>query len=64
MGLLWNLRTLYDGTHVKHPLAERRGARRIEFDLDSPVNVMIDGEVARLQLQSIQVLPGALKVVV
>jgi len=64
IGLLWNLRTLYDGTHVKHPLAERRGARKIEFNLDSPVNVMIDGEVARLQLQSIQVLPGALRVVV
>ena len=63
-GLLWNLRTLYDGTHVKHPLAERRAARRIDFDLDAPVNVMIDGEVLRLQLQSIEVLPGALNVVV
>ncbi|MBV9088012.1 MAG: diacylglycerol kinase family lipid kinase [Acidobacteriaceae bacterium] len=63
-GLVWNLRRLYDGTHVHHPLAERRPARRIEFKLEGPVNVMIDGEVARLQLQSIQVLPGALKVVV
>jgi len=63
-GLLWNLRTLYDGTHVKHALAEHRAARRIDFDLDGPVNVMIDGEVARLQLQSIEVLPGALNVVV
>ena len=63
-GLLWNLRTLYDGTHVKHPLAERRAARRIDFDLDTPVNVMVDGEVLRLQLQSIEVLPGALNVAV
>jgi diacylglycerol kinase (ATP) len=61
-GLVWNLRTLYDGTHVRHPLAERRSARRIDFDLDGPVNVMIDGEVARLELQSIEVLPGALEV--
>ena len=36
LGLMANLTTLYDGSHVKHPLASRRGVRRVEFDLDGP----------------------------
>ncbi|HVI08963.1 MAG TPA: diacylglycerol kinase family protein [Candidatus Binatia bacterium] len=62
-GLVRNLPRLYDGTHVTHPLAERRAVRRVEFDLDSPVDVMIDGEVLSLHCQELDVLPGALNVV-
>ena len=36
MGLIRNLNTLYDGTHVQHPLAERQAVRRIDFELDAP----------------------------
>jgi diacylglycerol kinase (ATP) len=64
IGLIRNLSTLYDGTHVHHPLAERHAARRIEFDLDAPVDVMVDGEALILQLESLDVLPSALRVVV
>jgi diacylglycerol kinase (ATP) len=64
IGLIRNLHTLYDGTHVNHPLASRRGARQIEFQLDGPVDVMIDGEVLTLQCERLDVLPSALKVVV
>ena len=64
MGLIRNLPTLYDGTHIRHPLAERRPARRIDFHLDAPVDVMIDGEVLTLQCQALDVLPSALNVVV
>ena len=64
LGLVWNLRRLYDGTHVSHPLAERRAARRIEFDLDGPVDVMVDGEVLRLDCKALDVLPGALNIVI
>ena len=64
LGLIANLHTLYTGTHVKHPLASRQAARQIEFDLDAPVNVMIDGEVLKLECQKLEVLPGALEVVV
>lgn len=63
-GLIRNLPTLYDGTHVRHPLAERRAAKRVDFFLDAPVDVMIDGEVLRLHCQAIEVLPSALDVVV
>jgi diacylglycerol kinase (ATP) len=64
VGLLRNLLTLYDGTHINHPLAERRAAKRIDFFLDSPVDVMIDGEVLTLKCNALDVLPLALNVVV
>jgi diacylglycerol kinase (ATP) len=64
VGLIRNLSTLYDGTHVMHPMAERRGARRIDFELDGPVDVMVDGEALTLHLEALDVLPSALRVVV
>ena len=64
LGLIRNLPTLYDGTHINHPLAERRQAKRIEFQLDAPVDVMVDGEVLTLQCQILDVLHSALNVVV
>ena len=64
LGLIRNLATLYDGTHTRHPLAERHAVRRVEFQLDAPVDVMVDGEVLRLECRSIEVLPAALRVVV
>ncbi len=64
LGLMSNLATLYDGTHTRHPMAERQAVPRIEFQLDAPVDIMVDGEVLTLHLQSIDVLPGALRVAV
>ena len=64
VGLIRNLSTLYDGTHIQHPLAEVRKVKRVDFRLDSPVDVMIDGEVITLDCQSLDVLPGTLNVVV
>jgi diacylglycerol kinase (ATP) len=64
LGLIRNLPGLYDGTHVEHPLAERKAVRRVRFDLDAPVDVMIDGEVMTLHCQELDVLPAALQVVV
>ena len=64
LGLIWNLPTLYTGTHTHHPLAERHAARRVEFQLEAPVDVMIDGEVDTLHCECIDVLPGALRVMV
>jgi diacylglycerol kinase (ATP) len=63
LGLLRNLPKLYDGTHIEHPLAERRAVKRVEFDLDAPVDVMVDGEVLTLHCEELDVLPGALDVV-
>jgi YegS/Rv2252/BmrU family lipid kinase len=64
IGLIGNLHRLYDGSHMAHPLASRRAARRIEFDLEGPVDVMVDGEVLTLHCQTLEVLPAALDVLV
>jgi diacylglycerol kinase (ATP) len=64
LGLIHNLPTLYDGTHIQHPLAEVRKVSRVDFRLNAPVDVMIDGEVITLHCQTLDVLPGALNVVV
>ena len=64
LGLIRNLPTLYDGTHINHPLAERRPVKRIDFELEAPVDVMVDGEVLTLHCQTLDVLPSALNVVV
>lgn len=64
LGLIANLRTLYDGTHLQHRLAEHQATTRVEFDLDAPVDIMVDGEVQTVHCESIDVLPSALRVVV
>lgn len=63
-GLLKTLPKLYDGSHLAHPLASRRAVRHVEFKLVAPVDVMIDGEIARLECRTLDVLPGALDVFV
>jgi diacylglycerol kinase (ATP) len=55
---------LFTGTHIDHPLASRAAIRRVELDLDEPVNAMVDGEILCLRCQSIEILPSALDVVV
>jgi YegS/Rv2252/BmrU family lipid kinase len=63
IGLIRNLPGLYDGTHIEHPLAERQAVRRVEFNLQDPADVMVDGEVLTLHCEELDVLPGALNVV-
>ena len=62
LGLLRMLPRLYDGSHIQHPLASRRAVRRIEFNLAEPVDFMIDGEIARLDVRAIEIIPAALDV--
>jgi diacylglycerol kinase (ATP) len=62
--LLWTFPRLFTGTHIEHPLASRAAIERVDFDLADRVNVMIDGEILRLKCRSIEILPGALDVVV
>ena len=53
---------LYDGSHIKHPLASRRSVRRVDFKSGQPVDVAIDGEVFTLELKALDILPSALDV--
>jgi diacylglycerol kinase (ATP) len=64
LGLLKMLPRLYDGTHTQHPLSETRRVKRVEFSLDAPVDVMIDGEIVTVNLQTLDILPGAMDVYV
>ncbi|GAC1674914.1 MAG: diacylglycerol kinase family lipid kinase [Candidatus Acidiferrum sp.] len=61
-GLLRTLPKLYDGTHIKHPMASRRSVKRVEFDVPVPIDVMIDGEIATLECRSLDILPGAIDI--
>jgi diacylglycerol kinase (ATP) len=62
LGLIRNLHTLYDGSHLQHPLASRQSVHQVEFELEGPVDVMVDGEVLTLHCQKLDVLPSALHV--
>lgn len=64
MQLLWTFPRLFSGTHIEHPLASRAATERVDLDLAEPVNAMVDGEILRLKCRSIEILPGALDVVV
>lgn len=64
LGLLRNLPKLFTGTHIRHPMASRRSAARIDFDLKQPVDAVVDGEVLTLEAESLEVLPKALDVMV
>jgi diacylglycerol kinase (ATP) len=61
-GLLRTLPRLYDGSHIKHPLASRRAVRHVEFKEAAPVDVMIDGEVVTVECRAIDVVPAAVDV--
>ena len=62
LGLLRNLPRLYDGSHIHHPLASRRAVRHVEFKVPTPIDIMIDGEVATLECRALDVLPAAVDV--
>jgi diacylglycerol kinase (ATP) len=61
-GLLRMLPRLYNGTHIEHQLASRRRVRHVEFNVRSPVDVMIDGEIAKLECRSLDLLPAAVEI--
>ena len=62
LGLIRNLHTLYDGSHLRHPLASRQSVHQVEFEMEGPTDVMIDGEVLTLHCEKLDVLPSALNV--
>jgi YegS/Rv2252/BmrU family lipid kinase len=63
-GLLLTLPRLFTGTHINHRLAARAGVKRVEFQLETSVNVMVDGESLHLECKSLEILPDALDVIV
>ena len=62
VGLLSTFPKIFSGAHVDHPKVVERKVRTVRFGLNGPVDVMVDGEVVRLELTSLDVLPLALEV--
>lgn len=62
LGLIRNLPTLYDGSHLKHPLASRKAVKHVEFNNPAPVDVLIDGEIFSLVCKSLDVVPSAVDI--
>ena len=62
LGLIRMLPRLYDGTHLEHPLAARRGVKRVEFALEAPADVMVDGEIVTVDCKTLEILPGAMDI--
>ncbi|NOY91647.1 MAG: diacylglycerol kinase family lipid kinase [Deltaproteobacteria bacterium] len=60
-GLLGTFPRIFTGTHVDHPDVEQCRSKRVEFVDPREQDVMVDGEVMRLCIESIEVLPGALE---
>jgi diacylglycerol kinase (ATP) len=54
-------RKIFKGTHVELPRVQTARFREVEFALDREVPVMIDGEVFDLKLERLDVVPGALE---
>ncbi len=53
---------IYSGSHLQMPAVSARTTRRIDFEVDAAVDVMVDGEVLHILPRSIEVLPGALEI--
>ena len=63
LGLLRAFPKIYKGSHVELREVESGLAKHITFQGTGPVDCMIDGEIISLELQSLEVLSGALEVV-
>lgn len=62
IGLMTTFPKIFEGTHVDHPKVHEHQVKSVRFALDGPVDVMVDGEVVRLDLKRLDVLPLALEV--
>ena len=54
---------IYKGSHISMDEVEHQTAKKIQF-LDCPAtDVMVDGEILRLKLESLTVIPSAIEVI-
>lgn len=58
--LLRTFPKIFSGTHLAHPKVHHARARRLDFDLDEPLDAVLDGEIFRLRLRAIEVVPEAI----
>ena len=54
---------IFKGTHPELEEIDITRAERVDFELEDEVDVLVDGEILRMQLRSLEVLPGAVEFV-
>ena len=64
LDFLRNFPKVYNGSHITHPEIWHGPATQVSFELEEPIDIMIDGEVMTLECRSLQVLPSVLRVMV
>lgn len=62
IGLLRAFPKIFEGKHLDLDVVRASQPSRVEFDLDGPINIMLDGEALFVQPKVIEVLPSALTV--
>ena len=62
--ILRRLPTLFDGSHLVLPFVSSRQTRQIEFAVDAPLPLSIDGDVVSIRPERLDVLPAAIQVLV
>jgi YegS/Rv2252/BmrU family lipid kinase len=53
---------IYDGSHVRHPAVSASQFQILELGVDRPIDVLVDGEIFRLQPRRLEIVPGAIEV--
>jgi diacylglycerol kinase (ATP) len=62
--ILRHVPKLLDGSHLALPFVSSRQARCVEFELNGAQPVSVDGDVVSMQLERLDVLPSAIRVLV
>ncbi len=53
---------IYKGSHLELREVSAHAARRIDFEAEQAVDMMVDGEMLRILPRSVEALPGALRI--
>ena len=61
--LLATFPKIFKGTHLQHPAVSAQQAKEVDFQLDGDLDVMIDGEMLRIQPTHLEVVPEAMNVI-
>jgi len=62
LDLLRTFPKIFKGTHTRNAAVSTSKVREIAFELDAPIEVMVDGEALEVLPEHLDVLPGALRV--
>ncbi|MCH9681670.1 MAG: diacylglycerol kinase family lipid kinase [Deltaproteobacteria bacterium] len=62
--LLATFPKIFSGAHISHPAVTTAQAARIDLELTENIDVMVDGEALEVIPRTLEVVPGALDVVV